>query len=94
MCVSQDWCSFVSERKWTTFGLVQTKKMQLVILLSDEKVGFHSTNLRMPKSVGTNDAIQELHPDEIAITKVPSLPSQSEMKYLHSFLYEERVQPS
>ena len=48
----------------------------------------------MPKSVGTNDAIQELHPDEIAITKVPSLPSQSEMKYLHSFLYEERVQPS
>lgn len=42
----------------------------------------------------TDDAFQELNPDEIDITKVPSLPSRLEIKDPYSLLYEEKAQPS
>jgi hypothetical protein len=38
----------------------------------------------MLESMGADDDIQELNPDGIDITKVPSLPSR-----LYSFLYDE-----
>ena len=40
-----------------------------------KKLGFIQTNSRMLESMGTDDSIQDLNPDEIHITKVPSLPS-------------------
>ena len=44
--------------------------------------------------MGTNDAIQDLNPNEIDYTKVPSLPSWLENEYQYSFMYKEGVQPS
>ena len=44
--------------------------MQHVILLSNEKVGSYSMNLRMLESMGIDDAIHVLNRNEIDITKV------------------------
>jgi hypothetical protein len=41
--------------------------------------------------LGTDAAIQELNPNEIDITKVPS---QFDIEDWYSFLYEDRAQPS
>lgn len=41
--------------------------------------------------MGGDDAIQELNPNEIDITKVPS---QLKIEDWYSFLYEDRAQPS
>lgn len=44
--------------------------------------------------MGTGDAIQESNPDEVDITKIPSLPSRVENEDHHSLLYDEKAQPS
>jgi hypothetical protein len=41
--------------------------------------------------LGTDAAIQELNPNEIDITKVPSLPSWLEIENQYFVLYEERA---
>lgn len=51
-------------------------------------------NLRMLESMGGDDAIQELNPNEIDITKVSFLPSRLEIENQYTFLYEEKNQPS
>lgn len=40
-----------------------------------------------------DDAIEDLNPNEINITKVLSLPSWLEIEDQYSFLHEERAQP-
>jgi hypothetical protein len=59
---------------WMTLSLVHVyQKMQQAILLSNgNKLGFVQMNLRMSESLGTEDAIQEVDPNEINIPKVPS----------------------
>jgi hypothetical protein len=47
--------------------------------------------LRMLERMRIDDAIQELDPNEIDVTKVPSFPSRLEIKAQHSFLYEEKA---
>ena len=51
-----------------------------------EKLVFIQTNLKLLESMGTDDAIQELNPDEIDITKVPSLPFRLEIEDHYFFL--------
>jgi hypothetical protein len=81
----------MSERNRMMFNLVQTKERQHVILFSNEKLVFIQTNLRVLESMRTHDVIQELNPNEIDITRVPSLPSRLGIEIQYSFWYEEKA---
>ena len=70
-------------------SLVQTITTRLAILLSNEKLVFIQTNSRMLKSMGIDDVIQELNPDEIAITKVHSLPNGN-WRFVSFFVWETK----
>ena len=83
---SQDCNSFVNQWNWTTFSLVQTKKYNMLSFFEMKELVYIQTNLRMLESMGIDDAIQELNPDEIDITKVLSLHSRLEIEVQYFFL--------
>ena len=72
--LSQDCSSSASERNWSAWGLVQTKRRNWLSFSQMKKLVYVQTNLRILENSG-GFQVQEVNPDSIDITKMPTLPS-------------------
>ena len=90
--LSQDCSSSASERNWSAWGLVQTKRRNRLSFSQMKKILYVQTNLRILENSG-GFQVQEVNPDSIDITKMPTLPSQEDFHDSYAFLYEKMPQP-
>jgi len=87
--LSQDCSSAASERNWSTFGLVQTKKRNRLSFSRLKKLVFIQENMKMLEKLEAGEDMKEVNPDLIDISRVPELPSQLEIEDHYAFLYEQ-----
>lgn len=91
--LSQDCSSSATERNWSAWGLIQTKRRNRLSFSQMKKLVYVQTNLRILEDFAGNQ-VQELNPDSIDIGNMPSLPSREKFHDSYSFLYDKMAEQS